>query len=138
MKSFVFSILLVLPMSVFAGDVNDEAGSAATAAATAWLSLTDKGQFEASWDSAAPYFQAAVTKSDWERSLNAARAPLGETLSREVASSRVSTTLPGAPDGEYVVVGFSTSFANKMRATETVTTMRGDDGNWRVAGYFIR
>ena len=29
--------------------------------------------------------------------------------------------LPGAPDGEYVVIQFETAFQNKARAVETVT-----------------
>ena len=49
-----------------------------------------------------------------------------------------STTLPGAPDGEYVVLQFDTSFEQKAAAVETVTTIREKDGTWHVGGYFIR
>ena len=47
-------------------------------------------------------------------------------------------SLPGAPDGEYVVILFKTSFEGKAEAVETVTPMRDADGEWRVAGYYIR
>jgi hypothetical protein len=47
-------------------------------------------------------------------------------------------TLPGVPDGEYVVVEYETSFENKKTANETVTPMKDPDGTWRVSGYFIR
>jgi len=137
-KSFILSIMLVLPLMSLADEANSEAVSAAQAAAIEWLSLTDQGQFELSWDKAAPLFQAGVTKSDWQRSLNAVRLPLGELMSREVAKSDYRTTLAGAPDGEYVVVTLNSSFAHKARAVETVTTMRASEGDWRVAGYFIR
>ena len=76
MKSFILSIMLVLPLMSLADEANSEAVSAAQAAAIEWLSLTDQGQFELSWDKAAPLFQAGVTKSDWQRSLNAVRLPL--------------------------------------------------------------
>jgi hypothetical protein len=46
--------------------------------------------------------------------------------------------LPGAPDGDYAVIQFSTEFAHKRTARETVTPMRDADGEWRVSGYFIR
>ncbi len=138
MKSFIFSIMLALPLMSLAGEANSEAVSAAQAAAIEWLSLTDQGQFELSWDTAAPLFQSGVTKSDWQRSLNAVRLPLGELLSREVAKSDYRTAMPGAPDGEYVVVTLDSSFANKARAVETVTAMRAPEGDWRVAGYYIR
>lgn len=48
------------------------------------------------------------------------------------------TSLPGAPDGEYVVVQFETSFTNKKAAAETVTPMLENDGQWRVSGYYIK
>ena len=66
------------------------------------------------------------------------RSPLGAVQSREVASHDYRTTLPGAPDGQYVVFQFTTSFEHKANAVETVTAMQGDEGDWRVAGYFIR
>jgi hypothetical protein len=47
-------------------------------------------------------------------------------------------SLPGAPDGEYVVIQFKTAFENKKFAIETVTPMLDGDGKWRVSGYFIR
>ncbi len=47
-------------------------------------------------------------------------------------------TVPGAPDGEYVVIQFDTQFENKAAAVETVTPMREKDGSWRVSGYFIK
>ncbi len=49
-----------------------------------------------------------------------------------------SNTLPGAPDGEYVVIRYRTEFENKMKAVETVTPMLEADGAWRVSGYYIR
>ena len=48
-----------------------------------------------------------------------------------------STTLPGAPDGEYVVFQFDTAFQNKAMAVETVTFVRDADGLWRAVGYFV-
>jgi hypothetical protein len=50
----------------------------------------------------------------------------------------LSQSLPGAPDGEYVVIQFATSFENKKSAIETVTPMLDSDGEWRVSGYFIK
>lgn len=44
----------------------------------------------------------------------------------------------GAPDGEYVVIQFSASFANKKSALETITPMLGKDGKWRVSGYYMK
>jgi hypothetical protein len=119
-----------------AGD--NEAVSKAQDAAKAWLALTDSGQFPQSWDSAAALFQAAVTKPDWEKALKAARSPLGALRSRKVRSTTFARTLPGAPDGEYVIIQYDSQFENKASAIETVTPMREKDGSWKVSGYFIK
>jgi hypothetical protein len=110
----------------------------AVAAAAKWLSLVDQGQYAASWKEAAPYFKKAVKQKQWGQSLQAVRKPLGKLISRKVQSTIYTTSLPGAPDGEYVVIQFKTSFENKKSAIETVTPMMDKDGKWRVSGYFIK
>ena len=66
------------------------------------------------------------------------RKPLCKLVSRKVKSKDYKTSLPGAPEGEYVVIQFKTSFENKKRSIETVTPMIDDDGKWRVSGYYIK
>jgi len=87
---------------------------------------------------AAGLFRGAVTQDQWVHSLNAVRTPLGWLMSRKVQSKTYTTALPGAPDGEYVIIRFETSFVNKARAIETVTPMMDKDGIWRVSGYYIK
>jgi hypothetical protein len=70
--------------------------------------------------------------------LQASRAPLGKLISRNIKSAVYKTSLPGAPDGQYVVIQFESSFEHKKSAIETVTPSLGDDGQWRASGYFIR
>ena len=91
-----------------------------------------------SWDQAASYFRNVVTRPEWEAALNGVRLPLGAVRSRKMSSATPAKQLPGAPDGDYVVIQFDTSFANKTKAVETVTSMLDTDGTWRVSGYFIR
>ena len=55
-----------------------------------------------------------------------------------VQTCALPISLPGAPDGEYVVLQFDTSFANKKEAVETVTPMLDKDGKWKVSGYYIK
>ncbi len=61
-----------------------------------------------------------------------------EALSRKLKGSARRTSLPGAPDGQYLDVEFETSFAKKKHAVETVTPMREADGSWKVSGYYVR
>ena len=130
----VLASLVVLPLLA----ETSESERMAVAAAESWLELVDAGKYGDSWDQAAVYFRGAITRGKWNQSLRAVRAPLGAQLSRRVKSTRYMTSLPGAPDGEYVVILFETSFANKESAIETVTPMKDSDGKWRVSGLFIR
>lgn len=133
--SLVLSLLLLTPPAM-AGQADKE--KAAVAAAEKWLALVDGGKYAASWDAAAGYFRNAVSPGQWDQSLTAVRKPLGRVLSRKVAGKTFATSLPGAPDGEYVVIRFTTSFERKKAAVETVTPMLDEGGQWRVSGYFIK
>lgn len=106
--------------------------------AEAWLKLIDAGQYDQSHDAAAKLFRGAVAKELWAQQVKAVREPLGALKLRRLKSATYSTALPGAPDGEYVVIQFETSFANKKDAVETVTPMLDADGKWHVSGYFIK
>jgi hypothetical protein len=110
----------------------------AVGAAQAWLALVDRGSYAKSWDDAADTFKSAITQAAWEGAARGAREPLGKLISRTVKSRQYATQLPGAPKGEYVVIQFDTTFANKAEAVETVTPMRDKDGRWKVSGYYIK
>ena len=110
--------------------------TAAISAAENWLATVDAGEYSASWKEAAELFRNAVKPEQWEQSMQAARKPLGKLISRKVQTKIYKTSLPGAPDGEYVLIQFETSFENKKTAIETVTPMMDKDGKWRVSGSF--
>lgn len=111
---------------------------AALECAQTWLALIDAEKHAESWDQAAELFRAAVTKEQWDKALQGLRKPLGKMRSRKLRSKKYTTTAPGAPDGQYVIIQYQTSFERKTVAIETVTPMLDKDGKWRVSGYFIR
>lgn len=115
-----------------------EKEKAAVAIAESWVALVDGGKYGESWKEAAEYFRNAVKQEQWEQAAQAARQPLGKLVSRKVKTTAYKTALPGAPDGEYVVIEFETVFEHKKTAIETVTPMMDKDGKWRVSGYFIK
>ena len=115
-----------------------EAVKVAVPAAAAWLKLVDDAQYGESWGAAAEFFRKAVAKDKWEQQLQAARRPLGKVQSRKLLSAVFTTSLPGAPDGQYVVLQFETVFENKKQAVEAVTPTKGKDGQWQVSGYYIK
>jgi hypothetical protein len=103
-----------------------------------WLQQVDEGNYSGTWNEAAQFFKTAVDKNQWQAKIKAVREPLGRVISREITSKKYAEELPGAPDGQYFVIQFKTSFENKKSSVETVTPMLDKDGMWRVAGYYIK
>jgi hypothetical protein len=103
-----------------------------------WLTLVDAGQYDASWDAAAPVFQTSTTKEQWNEALQGARGPLGALSSRKFRAAEYKTSIEGAPEGKYVVVYFDSAFAQKPDAREIVTLKQQADASWKVAGYFVQ
>jgi hypothetical protein len=110
----------------------------ATEAATRWLAVMDAGKTAEAWDQGAPVMQSAITRDTWNQVGTQARAPLGAVKSRKQTSATFTKSLPGVPDGEYVVIQYATDFANRAGMTETVVPMRLPDGSWKVTTYLIR
>jgi hypothetical protein len=133
----VFALAAALAAPVAHGQQSDAVGSAINTA-NHWLVLADANDGAATWDRAAPSFQAAISKSGWSEALRQARQPFGALKSRKVLSSELKQSLLGAPDGEYVVIQYDTQFEHKAHAVETVVPMRDLDGNWKVSGYFVK
>ena len=120
------------------GSSADTPEAAAESAALTWLGLVDAGDYAQSWVTGAEYFRNSILQSQWVTSVSHVRGSLGGLKSRRLVSAKFARSLPGAPDGEYVVIQFTTSFDGKAVATETVTPMKDPDGHWRVSGYYIR
>jgi hypothetical protein len=104
----------------------------------AWLGVVDSGQYGQSWDEAAALFKQHISKSQWEKAVGSVRAQTGLLKMRELQSMAVEHQLPEAPEGDYVVLVYRSSFATISSATETITAMRDPDGHWRVAGYRVK
>jgi len=142
MKSRTGLVLLLTILSIFFSlnpiQANEVAEKAAIAASGAWLSLVDEGNYAESWNQTSGLFKNAVTKEQWQSTAKAVRIPLGKVVTRKLKSKQYTKTLPGAPDGEYVVIQYETTFENKKSAVETVTPMLDKDGKWRVSGYYIK
>ena len=112
---------------------------AARGVALRWLAVEDRGSYGEAWDGAAASAQKGVPRARWVRSMEQARAPLGAVQSRVFKSAEYSTSVPGAPPGEYVTVLYDTAFetrASSGAVTETVT-LRREGREWRVAGYLF-
>ena len=133
--------------AVFELDVTDlETKSATTAlglndsrreSVISWLEIVDSGEYTLSWQEAAPLFQNRISDTKWVEMLTQVRTPFGKVISRSIKKVSEHDALPGAPDGQYMVITLKTSYERKKSSIETVTLNKTND-RWRVAGYFIK
>ncbi len=107
-------------------------------AANRWLALIDKGEYAESWNAASNMFKNTIASNQWKKVLSGVRKSFGKVLSRKIMGQSHHDSLPGAPDGSYFVIQYSTEFENKKNAVETITMTKEKDGSWKSAGYFIK
>lgn len=103
-----------------------------------WIGVIDQGGYSASWSATGQPVRGAVTQEQWVSSLTSVRQPLGAVSSRQLTAAQYTTTLQGAPEGQYVVIQYDTDFASAPDMVETITAMLEPDGQWRVVGYLIK
>jgi len=136
---FLLSIALLLSARAALADDGEleSAQELAQELALSWLTLTDNGQFDSSWNGASTFFQAAISESAWVSSLSAARSSFGGLKSRKIIASTFSKTLPRAPNGTYIVFQFDTAFEKQVSTRETLAMIKVGGDVWRVAAYII-
>lgn len=136
-------LLMALAQPAFSAAMNaiplpSDGKGEAVKVAQAWVALLDAGKFDDGWKQAAVQLKKAVSQKKWKTTMSPLRNPLGAVSARQEKSAQLTREIPGAPDAQYAVVEFSTTFATKSAATEVVTLIWENDGRWRVSSYAIR
>lgn len=142
-KRIIFSTIAMALICGLSGNLahaDDQAAAVeqvkqAKQAADAWLKLVDDGNYKESWNQFASVVKPLVTEDKWEQEAGGIRKMLGPVISRAFKGAKLATTLPGAPDGHYVIIQYDSSFANKKSTVEEVVPMLDTDGQWRISGY---
>lgn len=138
--TFLKKSLCLVSVLLFSGTIYcaSDTDVLAVGAAQDWLKLVDASKYKESYTESASFFRSKIASAQWEQMVSAVRSPLGKVLSRKLKAKQAATTLPGAPDGHYVVIQFDTSFEKRGIAVETITPMLDSDQKWRVSGYYIK
>jgi hypothetical protein len=126
-------LILSLCISSFVG-AHEHAGSSA---AKEWLEIVDTGNYAESWQKSDAFFKSQLPQAKWDNALKGVRTPLGKVKSRLEIGAKKYSSLPGVPEGEYLVIQFQTAFQNKKSSTETLTFSK-NSGQWLPIGYFIK
>ena len=138
MKKLLMGVMVGALFAGIAMAAENKEEKIALQAAENWLALVDGGQYGESWDEAATIFKGAITREQWEQALSNVHAPLGALVNRTLLGAKYVTELPGAPEGQYVVIQYKTDHKNKQGIVETITPMLDKDQTWRVSGYYIK
>ena len=139
MTRFVLISLVVVGLVSVAGCQSHTAEiKAATQVTDAWLKLIDQGSYGEGWDQTGAPFKQFVPRDQWTKQVEAIRIALGPLVSRTVKHSEYTTHLSGRPEGEYVILQYSTSFKNRNGMVEEITSTKEKDGGWVPLGYYIK
>jgi len=111
--------------------------AAAAKAAGEWLKLIDGAEYGKAWDECAPVFRERVTRQQWVDGVPKNRAEFGAFKSRTMTGTAYRASIPGAPEGDYVMVRFTSEFEKNPAGEEVVTVMM-QSGAWRPVGYLLR
>jgi hypothetical protein len=134
-RSVVITVLTLLCWQAFGADAKE---SAAAKFVTDWLAMLDAGKYDQCWKQTSPSFQSSIRKDKWESQLGHSRHLLGKIRARKLVNAVYTNTLPGAEEGEYVVVTFVSSFERLGSGIETVIPQLQPDGRWKISGYGVK
>ncbi|HEY5176700.1 MAG TPA: DUF4019 domain-containing protein [Terriglobales bacterium] len=138
MKRLMFCLLGLSFLALWMSACSQDKKIVAEGAASNWLKLVDSSNYAQSWDDTGNVLKANVARDQWQEVLLRNRGPLGALISRKLTSAEYTTQLPGAPDGQYVVLQYESNFEHRSSVIETVTPVLDKDGKWRVCLYIAK
>lgn len=109
--------------------------SAARQAAEAWIQLLDQGKFDQAYQQLGPEAKK-ISQEQWREQLAATRRKYGKLDSRIFQDTDYTTTLRGAPAGQYVILDYLCTFVSHRSSPETVVMAKTGTG-WKVDGFSV-
>lgn len=105
-------------------------------AAEVWLATLDRGQVGEAYRSMSRGFQDRYEKEEVATLVRRERGVLGRVVSRHLNATSSMVNPPGQPRGYYQGYGFKTKFEKEPRFIYESVQLFGEDGKWKVAGFF--
>src|ERR1700678_407628 len=103
---------------------------AAERQALGFLGYLDHGRYADSYAYTGILIRNQLDREAFATQVEKDRAGTGTIQSRELVDASYTTTLAGAPEGQYVVLRYHSSFANRPDTVETLT-LAFAKGYWR-------
>lgn len=142
--SIFICVFCVTISTVHAEDVlSDAQKGKAIQAAEDWLEILDDNKIDESWFEMSSYFREKISMSRWSSLVSPLRNRVGEVVTRDLLGTYYRTEIPDAPKGDYLIMQYKSVFKNpstgkSLTVTEIITSMKDNDAEWRVGGYYIK
>jgi len=130
------SMLLALLLAACDSPTTTLREQAARNTAEKWLAKADGGDHAGTWDMTTPEFRVQIRKEDWKARQETFYQQLGRPTRRELIAAKYTTSVPGVPEGEYVLIQYRRPVSAGGPVLETITMRRAGD-QWQTAGYWI-
>ncbi len=101
-----------------------------------WLAVVDKGDFGNAYDMTTKALQFTMPRNEWVPMMKAMKGSKGEVTERKVIDIRTAKDPKGAPQGDYMIFIYETTFSNGKKATE-ILSLQEYNGVWRVYSYTL-
>ena len=98
------------------------------------LGQLDREEWQSSWSDAASTLKDVADLDAFTTGVKATRVAFGQPTSRRLKGFNFTTSIDGAPPGDYGIAFFSTTFSRADDVDEHVV-LRREEGSWRLAGY---
>jgi hypothetical protein len=110
---------------------------AAERQALGFLSYLDNGRFADSYAYTGMLIRTQLDRESFAAKVEKTRAGFGALQGREMIDASYTNSVPGAPEGQYVILHYHANFTNRPDEVETVT-LAFAKGYWRIVGYYIK
>jgi hypothetical protein len=114
---------------------SQEEQAEARASAEQVLSQLDRGDWRSAWESSSESLKTSANLSQFVAGVQSTRVAFGTPVSRAAKGFNFTTSIEGAPTGEYAIVFFNTGFSGAGQVEEQVVLAQ-EGGRWRLAGYW--
>ncbi len=101
-----------------------------------WLAIVDKGDFSTAFDMSTKALQLTIPKNEWVMLMQTMKGSLGAVTERKIIDIRTAKDPKGAPEGDYMIFIFETTFASGKKATELMS-LQEYNGVWRIYSYTL-
>jgi hypothetical protein len=128
------------PSAVLAQAAENSQGAAEQAAqrqALGFLGYLDQGRFADSYAYTGVLMRNQLDPQTYAAKIENMRAGVGALQGRQLIDANPTNTVPGAPEGQYIVLHYHANYQNLNDAVETITLAYAK-GYWRVIGYYIK